>query len=187
MAFDSSSMFRTSRTRTAAWLGIVVLSMLVTGLLLRHPSQSLRVRACFQDVNGLKTPASVRIAGVEVGRVRSVRAQPTNSTCPADVEMELLTEYPLSVPNDAVASVSTSGFLGSAYVAVDATHASGPPVENGGQIRSQENTPITAAGLERIVKGATEILKESDEQKSAEPLPRNLGSGQKSVPKPYSN
>jgi hypothetical protein len=73
-------------------------------------------------------------------------------------------------------------------VVIDATHASGPPVENGGQIRSQENTPITAHGLERIVKGATAILKEeSDEQKSVARVPRKPGIGQKPAPKPHSD
>ncbi len=180
------STLRTPRSTLATFFLMVALALLVGGLLLRHPSHSLRVRACFQDVNGLKTPALVRIAGVEVGRVRSVSAQPTSSTCPANVEMELQTEYPISLPIDAVASVSTSGFLGSQYVAIDASHASGPPVENGGQIKSRETVPLTAAGLVRIVKGATEILKQSDEPKSAPPPRKPIGR-QRSVPMPNAN
>jgi len=186
MASYLPSTFRTPRSKLATLFVMVVLTLLVGGLLLRHPSHSLRVTACFQDVNGLNTPAFVRIAGVDVGRVLSVRAQPNSSTCPASVEMELQTEYPIRLHIDAVASVNTSGFLGSQYVAIDATHASGRPVENGGQIKSQENPPLTAAGLERIVKGATEILKEADETSGAPPSRKPAG-GQRFAPTRHSN
>jgi phospholipid/cholesterol/gamma-HCH transport system substrate-binding protein len=139
-------------TRTGLLLVVAALSMLAA-LRLKHSTHTLRISACFQDVHGLRSAAPVRIAGVEVGIVQSVRAQPTNSSCPADVEMELRTDYPLSIPIDAVASVNTAGILGSTYVAIDATHSSGADVVNGGQIASRESasTDVTLEGVSRVL------------------------------------
>ncbi len=165
---------RTVRTRFVAFmLTTVALVGLSAILLLRHPTYSLRLTACFQNVNGLHRGELVRIAGVDVGTVRSVRAQPTDSTCPADVEMELRTDYPLNIPSDSVAMINTAGLLGSPYVAIDATHASGPVMVKSGQIRSQENPPFTADSLERFVKGLVEtITAQRDEKKNAIAAPR---------------
>ena len=90
----------------------VVLTVGAVAMLLRHPAHLLRSSACFQDVNGLRSGASVRIAGVDVGQVRAVRAHPGNSACPAEVGLELGTAYALNLPSDAVASVSSSGIPG---------------------------------------------------------------------------
>jgi ABC-type transporter Mla subunit MlaD len=159
----------------APWLvgsGLVLvaaaLSVLAIALPLRRSPHSLRISACFLDVHGLRSAAPVRIAGVDVGLVQSVRAQPTNSTCPANVEMELRTDYPLNIPTDAVASVSTSGILGPTYVAIDATHASGAAVANGGQIASRESTPpadLSLEGVDRVLKAADKALEREVEQK----------------------
>jgi ABC-type transporter Mla subunit MlaD len=159
----------------ARWLvgaGLVLvaaaLSVLAIALPLRRSTHSVRISACFQDVHGLRSAAPVRIAGVDVGLVKSIRGQPTNSTCPANVEMELRTDYPLAIPIDAVASVSTSGILGPTYVAIDATHTSGATVANGGQIGSRESTPpadLSLEGVDRVLKAADKALEREVEQK----------------------
>lgn len=175
-----------SRRRLAGWSLIVAMSLLAGVLLLRHPVHSLLVRACFQDVNGLKAAAFVRIAGVEVGRVKTVRAQPTNSTCPAAVEMELRTDYPLSLPSDAVASVNSEGLLGSLYVAIDATHTSDLPVANGGQIQSRENTPVTAASVVRALNDIDKTVKDKlDERRGSADHPHDMPGTEKLSPKQH--
>jgi phospholipid/cholesterol/gamma-HCH transport system substrate-binding protein len=139
--------------RAGLLLVVATLSILAVGLRLKHSTHSLRISACFQDVHGLRSSAPVRIAGVDVGTVVSVRAQPANSTCSAYVEMALRTDYPLSIPIDAVASINTAGILGSTYVAIDATHSSGADVVNGGQIPSREtaSADVTLEGLARVL------------------------------------
>jgi ABC-type transporter Mla subunit MlaD len=191
MAAEGLSAFRTSQRRFAGFvLGIAVLGVLAGVLLLRHPIHRLQIRACFHDVNGLRAGAFVRVAGVEVGMVRAVRAQPTNSACPANVEMELATDYPLSLPNDAVASVSQA-LLGSPSVSVDASGASGPPVVNGGQIHSQEAIPFTAASLERTLNKFAKDLKDLndklEQQNNGALRPRSPGSRGNSSPKTHPN
>ena len=48
----------------------------------RYSRQDLK--SCFDDAGGLPAGAQVRIAGVDVGTVRSVRANPQNKSCPRD-------------------------------------------------------------------------------------------------------
>jgi ABC-type transporter Mla subunit MlaD len=90
----------------------------------------LVLRACFDNVQGLREGARVRISGVYVGRVTKVRARPDNKLCPADVEMKLVTRYELMVPTDAIALIGSAGLLGEQFVDIDVQDAKGPPATN---------------------------------------------------------
>jgi ABC-type transporter Mla subunit MlaD len=94
--------------------------------------RSLRLETCFQDVNGLRRGSRVRSAGVDIGVVRQVRAQPANKACPGAVEMEIRTPYELRIPEDSVASTATEGLLGATFLEIDVSGTSGPPVRIGG-------------------------------------------------------
>jgi phospholipid/cholesterol/gamma-HCH transport system substrate-binding protein len=88
-------------------------------------SPSFSLRTSFQDASGLKPGAAVRLAGVHVGRVRSVRAQPADHICPAAVGMQLQADYKLKIPGDSVVPIATEGLLGPAYLEIDVSGASG--------------------------------------------------------------
>jgi len=132
---------------------------------------SLLLNTCFQDANGLHPLAKVRLAGVEIGTVRSVRAQPTDKACPAAVEMKLQAPYELKIPSDGIASTATAGILGETYLEIDVSRASGPPVLSGGRLPSKETSKFTAATADRMLKGV-ELLKQlSDEEKNSNAEP----------------
>jgi ABC-type transporter Mla subunit MlaD len=69
---------------------------------------------------------------VDIGTVRRVRANPQRKDCPAEVEMALATTYEIRIPKDSVAGIETAGVLGESFVSIDASQASGQPVENYG-------------------------------------------------------
>jgi hypothetical protein len=79
-------------TRKILLAMIVAVGLAAIGVLLvgRQRYSHLELKSCFNDVQGLKAGASVRIAGVDVGTVRRVRANPEMRNCPAEVDMELL-------------------------------------------------------------------------------------------------
>lgn len=104
------------------------------------------LKSCFDDVGGIQAGASVRIAGVLVGTVRSVRAEPQSKNCPAEVEMVLSTTYEIAVPKDSVAEVERDGLLGGPYVSIDTTHASGMPIENYGYLKSKPGKKTLSLG-----------------------------------------
>jgi len=87
------------------------LSLSIGGLHLGRRDE-YRVRARFSNVGALKPRAPVKVAGVTVGRVEAIRL--------ADYmgEVELALDRRLLLPNDTIASVTTSGLLGDAFVAL---------------------------------------------------------------------
>lgn len=111
-------------------VGLIVvagLAIIGYGAIPRALRKQLKLGACFENVQGLREGAAVRIAGIEVGRVARVRAHPDRRDCPAEVLMVLSTPDELKIPNDATAQVESEGLLGPECVAIKVENASGPP------------------------------------------------------------
>lgn len=123
---------------------MVVIGIAAIGsLFFRHDRFSqLEVKSCFNDVQGLRQGAPVRIAGVDVGTVRRVRANPPRKDCPAEVEMTLTTAYEISIPKDSIAGIDTAGVLGESFVSIDISQATGAPVENYGYLKTKPTTTL---------------------------------------------
>src|SRR5215469_6450028 len=82
-------------------------------LMLGKPSgYRLDLKCHFRDAQGLRAGARVRVAGVEVGSVTSVRVRSELREHPAEVAMTLYTPYELKIPSDSTLSVETSGMMG---------------------------------------------------------------------------
>src|SRR4029079_15180133 len=104
-------------------IALAYLSVSIGGLKLL-PRDDYQVLARFSNVGDLKLRAPVKIAGVTVGRVESVRL--------ADyfAEVELSVDRKVQLPKDTIASIATAGLLGESHVslspgAADATLAPG--------------------------------------------------------------
>jgi phospholipid/cholesterol/gamma-HCH transport system substrate-binding protein len=136
---------------------------------LRYSRQD--IKSCFDDAGGLRAGAAVRIAGVDVGTVRSVRAHPQNKNCPAEVEMALATTYEIRIPKDSIAETNTAGLLGEVYVNIDTAQASGAPIENYGYLKSKPSK--TTLSLADQLKAADVLLQ----------LVRTFKEAEKEVPK----
>ncbi len=91
----------------------------------------MQLRASFAGQIDIREGAPVRIAGVDVGKVNSVRTIQTASGIETDVLMDIQTSYDLRIPKDAVVRAYKDGLLGSSYANIDVTHASGPPANSG--------------------------------------------------------
>jgi len=115
---------------------LVVLAIFVA--LFRPERHNLHVRCYFQDARGLKGGAPVRVAGVDVGSVTSVRARPDQPDRPAEVMLLLQTTYELKIPNDSVVTLEMGGLLGDAFAAIDTKKTNGPPLEDGGTLKTRE-------------------------------------------------
>ncbi len=74
------------------------------------PGPKTRVIARFASVGDLKDGASVRLAGVQVGEVETIRLV----DYAADVSLALDPTVP--IPADTIASIRTSGLLGESFV-----------------------------------------------------------------------
>ena len=124
--------------------GVIILVAFTIARLNRHPTE---IRSYLQTASGLRDGAPVQLAGVEIGRVKSVRVRLEHQPNPVEVVMKIQTPYELKVPRDSVVSLSTAGVLGETFVEIDTRTASGPPIPNGGELQSIPSTTLSAGQI----------------------------------------
>ena len=95
---------------------ILFLALKVGNLISFGATPGYRLEARFDNIGGLKLRASVKAAGVVVGRVERVRLDPT--TYQAIVTLKIDEGYQFTT--DTIASILTSGLLGDVYIGLDA-------------------------------------------------------------------
>jgi len=109
------------RTTLDLWVGmfvvagaaaLVMLAMKVGNLGTYNVSDTYTVHAYFSNIGGLKPKASIRSAGVLVGRVTSISLD--TERYEANVEMSVDKRY--LFPRDTFANILTSGLLGEQYI-----------------------------------------------------------------------
>jgi len=109
------------RTTLDLWVGIfvvagiaalVMLAMKVGNLGTYNMSDTYQLNAYFTNIGGLKPKASIKSAGVLVGRVTDITLDMERYE--ARVEMSLDRRY--HFPKDTFANILTSGLLGEQYI-----------------------------------------------------------------------
>lgn len=92
---------------------VFILTFRVASLDAGSASDSFAVTADFENIGGLKPGSAVTMAGVRIGRVRSIEINPT--TFEAKVTMRIGNAYG-NIPKDSSASIFTAGLLGEQYI-----------------------------------------------------------------------
>lgn len=127
--------------------------VLVVFASLKTTGYKFTIKTYFNDVHGLRAGAPVRVAGVDVGTVTRVRVRDELRDRPAEVMMSLQTSYELKIPSDAVVRLESVGVLGEAYPEIDIRNASGPALQQGGILRSEESSSPSASELLECLAG----------------------------------
>lgn len=146
-----------SRKRKYTIILLIALCALAAAVfsLTNRKEYGLEVRSYFADAQGLQAGAAVRLAGVNVGTVKSVRARPELKDHPAEVTLALRTPYILSVPADAIVSVAPSGIFEPTLVEIDVSNASAAPIAQGGVLRSMS---VLTPGAEQLLQKIADIM-----------------------------
>jgi len=110
---------------------VFILTFRVASLDAGSESDSYAVTADFENIGGLKAGSAVTMAGVRIGRVRSIEIEPT--TFEARVTMRIGNDFN-TIPKDSSASIFTAGLLGEQYIGLvpggeDATLANGDAIK----------------------------------------------------------
>lgn len=109
------------RTTVDLWVGtfvvagiaaLVMLAMKVGNLGTYNMSEAYQIHAYFSNIGGLKPKASIKSAGVLVGRVTEISLD--TERYEAKVVMSLDKRY--RFPKDTFANILTSGLLGEQYI-----------------------------------------------------------------------
>lgn len=128
-------------------LGLIVLigvaSLALLFVPLRPMGRKLVVKAFFTNAMGLRAGAPVRFAGVDIGSIRSVRAQPEVKNSPVEVVMVLNPPYELKIPNDSTVLLETAGVLGETFVDIDSSSATGPPIGANAVLKTKPTVQLT--------------------------------------------
>ncbi len=109
------------RTTLDLWVGmfvvagvgaLVMLALKVGNLGTYNVADTYQIHAYFSNVGGLKPKASIRDAGVLIGRVTEINLDTTRYE--ANVVMSIDKRY--QFPKDTFANILTSGLLGEQYI-----------------------------------------------------------------------
>jgi phospholipid/cholesterol/gamma-HCH transport system substrate-binding protein len=112
------------RTTLDLWVGIFVMGGVVALVLLAfkvgnlstyNVSDTYQLQANFSNIGGLKPQASIKSAGVLVGRVTGITLDLKQYE--AHVTMSIDSRY--AFPKDTIAKILTSGLLGEQYIGLD--------------------------------------------------------------------
>jgi phospholipid/cholesterol/gamma-HCH transport system substrate-binding protein len=102
--------------------------------------QGYEIYALFSNSGGLKNGSSVRIAGVDVGRVKNIGLQDYQ----ARIVMNIFEN--VQIQEDAIASIKTKGLIGEKYLEIS-PGASEEIIAPGGRIRDTQ----PAVDIEQLV------------------------------------
>lgn len=122
-------------------LGIFVVvgtTLLLLGLYLLGSKQDLfshtmRVRASFHDVNGLRTGNNVRYAGIDVGTVKSIDIVNDSTVV---VEMLVRTDVAAHIHANALVRIGSDGLMGNKLVSIEPGEGAAGPIVNGSVLQS---------------------------------------------------
>ena len=127
----------------------------------------ITLKSYFDDAQGLRNGAPVRLSGVDVGNVTAVRVVPNKPATPVEVVMKVTTKYSFDVRKDSVTAMSTAGVLGETYINIDSSHAKGPEARDGDTLATRETPDIqdvvrasqgTLQNLDALLKRTDRIL-----------------------------
>jgi phospholipid/cholesterol/gamma-HCH transport system substrate-binding protein len=137
------------------------------------------IAAEFTDVGGLQPGATVRLAGVQIGRVSAVElpAQPGGKV---RVEMKIARQFADRIREDSEVRIVTQGLLGDRIAEITVGSAQMAAVQPGGTIRSRDPVDISqvigeGAGVVRSVAALADSFRLVAEEFQASRVMQDLG------------
>lgn len=136
------SQLRVGITVLVASVTLAVLIFVMSGTVSPFSSK-LMLRAYFENAAGLVKGAPVRLSGVDIGNVDSVRISHTgNPKTPVEVRMKVSKHAAADLHADSRATLATAGVLGATFVDIDSSSAKGPQVHDGDVLPTTESPEI---------------------------------------------
>jgi len=134
-------------------LAVLVVLMSGGGFLTRK----VTLKSYFPDAGGLRPGAPVRLSGVDIGNVKTIRVVPNSPLYPVEVTMKVNLKYGFFLRKDSVTILSTAGVLGESFINIDSSQAKGTPAQDGDVLKSKEQP-----GYDEVMRAANSSLQNMD-------------------------
>jgi phospholipid/cholesterol/gamma-HCH transport system substrate-binding protein len=155
-------------TVIAACLTLAVLLILMSGTS-GYFTPHITLTAYFDNAQGLRVGAPVRLSGVDIGNVTKITIVNTKDKqlTPVEVTMKVITKYDYGMRRDSMISLETAGVLGETYLDIDSSQAVGAPVHDGDSLPTQVHPDFnqvvrasqsTLQNMDALLKRADRIL-----------------------------
>src|SRR6201997_1708191 len=127
----------------------------------------ITVKSYFDNAEGLRPGAPVRLSGVDIGNVSHIAIIRGKPLTPVEVTMKISTKYDYGLHSDSVTSLETAGVLGETYLDIDSSQAVGGPVHDGDTLPTQVHPDFnqvvrasqsTLQNMDALLKRADRIL-----------------------------
>lgn len=138
----------------AGFVALAILAFKVGNLSTYNVSESYQLKANFGNIGGLKPTASVRSAGVLIGRVTEIRLDA--SRYEAEVIMSIDKRY--QFPRDTLISIQTSGLLGEQYIGLK-PGVDEEMLKHGDEIRQSRSAMVLEDLIGQFIAGKAESAK----------------------------
>jgi phospholipid/cholesterol/gamma-HCH transport system substrate-binding protein len=117
-----------------------LLFLMTTGSGLGIFSRKLTITTYFENAAGLKPGAAVNLEGVTIGTVKTVTVSnaPERKLTPVMVMMKIDDKYGFALHTDSKAALGTVGVLGDTDVDINSQVATGPPLRDGDELKTEE-------------------------------------------------
>jgi phospholipid/cholesterol/gamma-HCH transport system substrate-binding protein len=154
----------------------VIIASLVLALLLFLMSgtggfftKRITLVSYFDNAEGLRVGAPVRLSGVDIGNVAKILVVPDRDKqlTPVEIVMKVSTKYSFNLRRDTLASLETAGVLGETFMDMDSSQAIGPPARDGDTLPTRvhpdfnevvRSSQSTLQNMDALLKRADRIL-----------------------------
>jgi phospholipid/cholesterol/gamma-HCH transport system substrate-binding protein len=163
------SQLRVGLTVIVASLVLAVLMFLMSGGISGIFSRRITLRSYFDNAEGLRPGAPVRLSGVDIGNVVKINVVPDKDKqlTPVEIIMKVSTRYDFNLRRDTLTSLETAGVLGETFMDMDSSQAVGPPAQDGDTLPTRvhpdfnevvRSSQSTLQNMDALLKRADRIL-----------------------------
>jgi phospholipid/cholesterol/gamma-HCH transport system substrate-binding protein len=163
------SQLRVGLTVIVASLVLALLMFLMSGGISGIFSRRITLKAYFDNAEGLRPGAPVRLSGVDIGNVVTINVvrDKDKQATPVEIIMKVSTKYDFNLRRDTLTSLETAGVLGETFMDMDSSQAVGPAAQDGDTLPTRihpdfnevvRSSQSTLQNMDALLKRADRIL-----------------------------